>query len=532
MDGGQIVKQHDQLKAERGTWDSTYQSIADYMLGTRDFNTEHVTGGRSRQRVIYDGTARFSISALSGGLHSLMTNPSAEWFNIITEDSRLMQDHDVALWMEDTQEQLYNAFNRPEARFSPQIHESYTEIVAFGTNGFFVEDVPGVGPMFSSRTLSELYASENQYGAIDTISREFRFAARQAVEKWGDNAPKKARTAVDEGKSEESHKYIHMVRPASSPMPMPFRPSGMPFESAYVALEDKSIVQHGGYEEMPYMMSRWEKDPSEVYGRGPGFVALPDATMLNEMKKTMLQAGVLKVRPPLITEDDEVMLDLRPGAKNVVRAGSMNPGVQPLNTGGDLGWGVELLNDTRQQVQNAFHWDLLQLIRDPRMTATQVMEISGQIMRLMAPVLGRQTTEFLDPIVHRVFGILSRSGRLLPPPPALAGTNLKVEYISPVARAQKNNDTNAIVEVFTVGANLAQSDPSVLDVMDSEEAMRLIATQKGVPTKVLKSREVVQQIREARAEAQQQQAQQQQALQQAEAIAKLAPALQGAQGAG
>ncbi len=528
MDGAQIIKQYEQLAGLRGTWDSTWQNIADSMIGTRDFVTEHVTGGRSRQITIYDGTARFSVSALSGGLHSLLTNPAAEWFTLLTEDSRLMEDRDVVLWLEDAQEQMYNAFNAPTARFSSQVHESYTELVAFGTMGFFVGGNPGGDPTFSARPLSELYCSENASSVIDTVFRKFQYTASQAVEAWGDDAPDKARKAVAEGKSEERHKYCHMVRPATSPLPLPFRPSGMPFEGAIVSFDKKKIVETGGYEEMPYMIARWEKDPSEVYGRGPGFVALPDATMLNEMKKTMLQSGKLKVLPALMTDDEELQLALRPGALNTVRPGAMNPPIQPINTGGDLGWGVELLTDTRQQVQNAFHWDLLQLIRDPRMTATQVMEISGQIMRLLAPILGRQDTEFLGPLVDRTFGVLLRSGKFLPPPPALMGAKLKVEYVSPVARAQKDQDTRAIVEVFTVGANLAQSDPSVLDVMDSEEAMRLIASQKGVPARVLKSRDAVQQIREARAEAQAMEAQKQEAMQQATVAADVMSKIQGA----
>jgi len=206
----------------------------------------------------------------------------------------------------------------------------------------------------------------------------------------------------------------------------------------------------------------------------------------------------------------------------------MNPGLQPLDTGGDLGWRVEMLRDKREQVQRAFHWELLQLIRDPRMTATQVMEISSNIQRLLAPILGRMHSEFLEPVIERTFGILLRQGRFLPIPERLAGVQVKVEYVSPVARAQRDQDSRAIVELFTVGSNLAQADPGVLDVMDSEEAMRVIAEQKGVPIHVLRSRENVKAIRDARAQVQEQEAARQNAIQQAETAAKVLPALSNA----
>src|SRR3546814_4077959 len=84
---------------------------------------------------------------------------------------------------------------------------------------------------------------------------------------------------------------------------------------------------------MPYMVPRWSKDAGEIYGRSPGWNALPDQKMLNEMSRTVLKAAQKAVDPPLMVADDGVLMPLRthPGGINVVRAGALsNDPLRPL----------------------------------------------------------------------------------------------------------------------------------------------------------------------------------------------------------
>jgi len=529
QDAKMLVREYEALATERSDWENTWQDVADHILGRGDYQTHNTLQGRKRMTEIYDTTAKQSVSLLAGGLNSLMTNPAAEWFHLRPENARLLDDEDVARWFEDAELQMYATINSPTSRFHPQSHELYLELVAVCTAAMFIDDANG-GPMFSSRPLSEIFISENAFGIVDTVFRAFRYTARQAVDAWGKKAPEQAHKALERGATEEKFQFLHMVKHTSDPRPLPFKRSGFPYEAAFLDLDNKEVIQTGGYHEMPYMVVRWEKDASETYGRGPGITALADAKMLNEMKKTLLQSGQLKVAPPVMLDDDgvETQVDLRPRGRNIVRPGMLNPPIQALDMGGDLGWGDWVVRDTRQQVQDAFHYELLQLIRDPRMTATQVLELSTNIQRLLAPVLGRFQTEFLEPMLERTFAIKLRHGDFLPPPSALAGQEIRIEYVSPVARAQREADANAIVELFTIGSNLSQVDPDILLVMDSEAGFREIAKQRGVPFSVLRSREQVETLRQAQREMAAEQAQREQATQAAETAAKVLPALRDA----
>lgn len=194
--------------------------------------------------------------------------------------------------------------------------------------------------------------------------------------------------------------------------------------------------------------------------------------------------------------------------------------------------GVDLLERERVGVRAAFHFELLQLIQDPRMTATQVLEIANKMQRLLSPILGRLQVELLEPMIERVFGILLRQGRFNPVPEELAGRNIRVEYVSPVARAQKEGDAQAIIDTFTIAANLSQVDPSVLDNLNSDEAIRLISEAKDMPAGIIRSAEEVSEIRRGQEELARQQQEKQDALDTAGAAAKLVPALANAQAQG
>ena len=73
-------------------------------------------------------------------------------------------------------------------------------------------------------------------------------------------------------------------------------------------------------------------------------------------------------------------------------------------------------NDLRAQIMQGFSADLFLMLADRKnMTATEVAERVAEKMLLLAPALGRLQSDMLDPIIERVFGVLSRRGVLLPP---------------------------------------------------------------------------------------------------------------------
>jgi hypothetical protein len=86
------------------------------------------------------------------------------------------------------------------------------------------------------------------------------------------------------------------------------------------------------------------------------------------------------------------------------------------------------------------------------MTATEVVQRTSEQMRLFGPLIGRLESEMLGPLVERVFGILTRQGALPAAPPEIQEKEFTVEYVSPIATAQKQQSANGIMQVWQLFA--------------------------------------------------------------------------------
>lgn len=520
----------------KGQWEHKWQRIADHLTGRRDFLVRE-DPGRRRDVDLYDTTGRTMVDLLSGGLHSLLTNPATEWFDLKTRDERLMEIHAVNVWLDTVRKRLLSVFQSPAGRFTGQSDEVYLDIVAFGTGTMFIGDTPGEPVLFSARPISEIYIEENERGEVDTVFRCFQMTSRNCVRKWGTRAPEAARKNVADNKPMEKVDILHCTYPSDDPgKKLPFTDIAMRYASAFVAKDRGDICGiPSGYPEKPYIVARWRVDGGEVYGRGPGDNALADQMMASEMKKTSLQAGQMAVAPPFLTEDDSsiVQLDMRPFGRNIVKPGSvLNPPIQPLDFKSRADIGIDLIRDTRQQVEEAFHFELLKLIQNrglTPMTARQATLIQNSVERLLAPMLGRQHEDYLGPLIDRVYGIEARRGNLPPPPPQLAGQELRIEYLSPITRAQRRSDVDATVEWLNILLTLGQSRPDVMDLAKMDEALRYIGIQGDVPPSLMRSRAEMEEIRAANEALADEQARQEQAAQVAKNLGTAAPAIQALQ---
>jgi hypothetical protein len=98
-----------------------------------------------------------------------------------------------------------------------------------------------------------------------------------------------------------------------------------------------------------------------------------------------------------------------------------------------------------------------------------------------------------------VFAVLMRGGALPPPPPAvLDAPGLKVEYVSPLARAQRAAEGEAIVRTFEAMAPLLASAPSVVDNFDTDAVARALADAYGMPVRAVRDPAMVAALRAAR----------------------------------
>lgn len=524
-----MIDFYEKLREDRRHWDDQWQEISDHSLGRRDYTVRREKG-RQRNVRIYDTTTLDSNNLLAAALHALLTNPATDWFDLKFQTEQLNEIDESARWLETVKRGMINAFRRPESGFTTQMHEFYTDLTGFCTSCIYVEDDVGFGPTFSARPMGEIYIDEDFAGNITITYRKFRLKAWQAVAQFGAKNVPQAVKNVDGNAAEKEMDFLHLVRKRDQPLAGSIFSEGLEWESIYIDLQHKEVVLEGGFHEQPYLTARWSKDAGELYGRGPGITSLPSAKMLNAIWRTYIRSAEKQADPPLLVEDDGVMpgsqLRTTPNSQITVRpTGSGQPPVQYLEHRGRYDVADTVVQNFTTKIQRAYHNEIIQAFQDPRMTATQVIELARLSQRILSPVLGRMQTEILEPMINRVFGILSRTSDFPVAPEFIQDEELRIDYVSPVARAQKASEVQAVADSFTLLAAMSEADPGVLDNMNFDEIARMTLEGNGVPLKAIRTRDEVIEIRTQRQEQQEQQQQLEQTLAVADSASKLLPQL-------
>ena len=491
-----IIARFESLEGQRENWQNHFQELADYMLPRKADIVRKRTKGEKRMEQIFDGTALQAVDLLSASLHGMLTSGATPWFHLALKDPDIGRDSQVQEWLETTSLRMMKAFN--QSNFETEIHEMYVDLVVFGTGCMFVE-MDNNQLRFSTRHIAEFHIAENQYGLVDTLFRKYKMPARQAVLRFGYDNITDYIKKVYEKKPDEEVTILHAVLPRYERDTSKEDSMNMPFASVYICMESKMPLSVGGFQEFPYVVPRFLKATGETMGRSPAMVALPDVKMLNLMSKTIIQAAQKQIDPPLLVPDDGFILPIRtnPGGLNFYRAGSRDT-ITPLNVGANIPIGLQMEEQRRQAIRSAFYVDQLLSGGAPNMTATEVIQRQEERMRVLSPALGRLMNEMLRPLVERTFALMLRADMLEVAPEILQGRDVDIEYVSPLARAQKSSSLNNTMKALEILMPLSQSLP-VGDHVDPDGLVRHITDALGVPKTILNSDEEIAQQRQQRA---------------------------------
>jgi hypothetical protein len=520
-----LLARFDRLKTQRQNWETHWQEVADYMQPRKADVTKTRSRGDKRTELIFDSSPIQAVELLAASLHGMLTNPATPWFSLRFKNSQLDMDDEAKLWLESATEVMYTAFSR--SNFQQEIFELYHDLITFGTAAMHIQEDNKDVLKFSTRHINEIYIAEDDKGGIDTVYRKFKLTVRAAIQQFGKNVSIEIQKLATKDPYKEIE-ILHAVYPRSDYNPKLKDTDNMPFESVYLEYKNANELSVSGFQEFPFVVPRYLKASHEVYGRSPAMTALPDVKMLNEMSKTTIKAAQKQVDPPLLVPDDGFLLPVRtvPGGLNFYRSGTRDR-IEPLNIGANNPLGLNMEEQRRTAIRNVFYVDQLMLQQGPQMTATEVIQRNEEKMRLLGPVLGRLQSELLKPLIDRAFNILLRREQFPPAPEFLSGQDIEIEYVSPLAKAQKSTELSSITRAIEILGSLANVAP-VFDYVNFDALTKHVAELVGMPQKLLKLQSQVNAEREAAAQAaeqQQQMAQMQQVAQAGGAIAPLAKAL-------
>ncbi|EPO1076451.1 portal protein [Cronobacter sakazakii] len=509
----QLTKQLAQLEQERTTFEPHWRELSDFIIprGSR-FLTSEANRGDRRNTKIVDPTATMANRTLSSGMMSGITSPARPWFKLATPDPEMMDYGPVKLWLETVQNRMNDMFNKSNLYQSlPLI---YSSLGTFATGAMAVleddDDVIRTMPF----PVGSYYIANSPRLSVDTCFRKFSMTVRQLVREFGlNNVSSSTKSAFENGTYEKWVDVVHAVYPNMNRETGKMNAKNKAFRSVYfeVGGDNDKVLRESGYDEFPIMAPRWEVNGEDVYGSScPGMIALGQVKALQLEQRRKAQQIDKQTNPPMIgpTSLKTQRVSLLPGdityVDQVTGAEGLRPAYQVNPNLGDL---LGDIQDTRQLINSAYFVDLfmmLQNVNTRSMPVEAVIEMKEEKLLMLGPVLERLNDEFLDPLIDRAFSMMARKNMLPEPPEEMQGMPLRIEYISVMAQAQKAIGLSSLERFVGFVGNLANAKPEALDKLDVDQAIDNYAVMSGVSPTVVVPQEQAQQIRNDRAQQQQQ----------------------------
>lgn len=509
-----LLERDKRLRADRGTWESQWQSIARYCLPNSASFMEQIMPGQERMRYILDSTAPRALEMFASFLHTLLNSPTSRWIKFgVMGEPELTLDASVREYLELCETKVMNALTSQSADIYSQLHQIYLDLGAFGTGVLYVDVIKQV---LRCRTyhLDDCAIDEGEDEFIDTIFRQRRQTKRAALQRF----PKLADDRDFQDTSSEAmarvDRYVHAVFPVTDPMAEQLQiTKKLALQNpAYYGCwildsgNEQKIIETGGYQEFPYMVPRWYKARGEIYGRSQAMTAMPDIRMVNRMSDTILRGAEKIVDPPLVIRDGSLMSPVRlhAGGLTFVEGDTeiktlIPPGTSRIETGN------QLLIARQQAIKEAFFTPLFVTPDSPVKTATQVMQEVDERNRALSPMLVRLQAELFSRLTARVFNLLMRAGMLPRPPSSLLGKSMTLEYVSPLIASQKQMEGLSLMRTFEQMGLWSQIDKGFFDWVDTDQVAQLIPLANGASAKIVKTKTQVDAVRAARKEQEAQQ---------------------------
>lgn len=532
-DAAALIRRQETMRAQREQHvEPVWRECFDYTFPLRGNGLSGSTSNpavstQAQQARLLDSTAPDAANTLASNIMASLTPSNALWFALDVGN----ETNEERRWLDDTARLLWE--NIHLANFDAEGFEVALDIVAAGQSALYVdEDREQGGFAFEQWPLAQCtFGSTRADGQIDIVHRAYCLTAEQAASEFGADKLPEAITRALEREPTKEFPFLRVIEPRKSRVANPRLAKNLPVASYSICMTSKSVLRESGYHEMPVIVPRWLRLAGSVYAVGPMYAALPDVRQINVLKGYELASADIAIAGMWIAEDDGILnpRNIKLGPRKIIIAANVD-NMKALETGANFQLSDAMVTKLQQSIRQALMADILPPPDGPTKTAFEYNVRVDIARKVRAPVFGRLQAEYLSPLIIRCFGIAYRAGVFEPPPESLQGRAFSVRYVSPLARAQKLDEVQAIQSTVQAVAGMMAIDPSAGDLIDTSKAIELTGQGLGAPGAILRSAQDVAKLRQAKAQAQQEQAQRESAMN-AQAAGMEAGAVRAAEGA-
>lgn len=516
-----VMSRQTKLESDRTPFEERMQEVADFVIPYRDDIRGTLTPGQQKGKKIFDGTAVGAAVLATDGIHGYHVSPAFPWFKYQMNRKQANEIPDVREWLDEVEFNIYMALNRSNF---------YTEMWSFIYDGFTLatavlyaeEDIANDRIVFETVHPGEVYIQENRYGEIDVLHRKRKLTAKKLVEMFGlKTVPENVRNNYKNNPFTE-HEVIHAVFPREEFDGRLKDSRNKRYASVWLLKQGNVLLREGGFDKFPYHVWRYMRTGKDPYGISPAYLAMADIKGINLLSKTLLGAAQLAVQPAYTVPSYLLgQTDLSPNGLNYVQ--NSGDKISPINTGSNYPVGTDREAAKQASIRERFHVDTFLMLASLEGRGQRTAYEVSEMMAEKAAILGAELAPFnvcLDSILDDIYNIEQEAA--VPRMPIVPDILLEMHeadpalrfdpvYMGPLAQAQRErfqkDGLRKFIADFSAVVNLQAASgqgADVLDVVDFDEAARVLADSNRAPASVIRTPEQIQAMREARAQAMQQ----------------------------
>lgn len=520
----QIIRQGGELFSKRGSLLSLWQDISlNFYCERADFTVNRTLGEDFAGHL----TSSYPIIVrreLGDAISGMLRPKGQPWMTIsIDRDDRL--DNAGRKWLERSTKIMLRAMYDRQSQFVRSTKEGDQDFASFGQCVISKQiqwDQQAL--LYRNWHLRDVAWCENASGMIDEVHRTWEPTARVLERTIG---KKNLHASVIKKLEKDPYQTVkcrHVVMPAEYAS----KQVRTPYVSMWIDIENNHLMREEGSNDLIYIIPRWVTVSGSQYAYSPATVAgLPDARLIQAMTLTLLEAGEMAVRPPMIATKDAIRDDVSLYAGGITwvdaeydeRLGEVLRPVLQDKSG--LPFGVEVEQDRRQMLATAFYLNKLTMPpSDREMTAYETGQRIQEYIRQALPLFEPMETEYNGSLCEMTFNDLMRVGAFGPArdiPQSLRGESVQFKFESPLHQAIERQKGTKFMEAKGLLLEAAQLDPGSVTTVNARVALRDALNGIGIEAKWLRDEEEVEQKAAELEQAQQAQAMMAQLQQGAEA---------------
>ena len=509
--------------AERSHKQDAWALLSKYVLNKKHFISSDILKKTYHKNELMSTKAVVANQTLADILYSLSVSASNDWLDVSFDNKEWNNSKQKKIQLDKLVQLFYSQLNSD--KFHPQIIEVYKLFTGLGSACLYIGDKRQLGEVgfqgfkFDAMNIGTLAWQENGNHEIDTLYRKFELTARELVSLFPNVKNENVLKSAEDGIVDTKFLVYNIVRPRELGVKLEeeselLKPEDRPFLDIMILKDGLEVLHEDGHYEFPFVIPRCSVSAEELYGTSRGEIGLPAIIGLDRLKWLELKAVELSILPPILTTDKNLIQNFELVPRKIITVSELES-LAPFQLPDNIRLKDLEIEKLEMDIEKLYFLDKLVLPPRTETGEQSIFELELRVKQSQE-VLGSvivQIREMMSKIAQITFAILLRGLKQQkigdPDIDSLitsikeSKVNIELNFVGPLA---KNQQINALTKLRSfVQDHLVYKNafPTILDKIDQDKISEIEAEIYSINPEVLREDKKVQEIRDKRAKAQQ-----------------------------